>query len=69
VRYFRKHHGPLQAGLLRRFLLATCVYQLAREGLKWLVGHKRPLRAERVRAYWQVLRSGLRTPRSDECRR
>ena len=23
-----------------------------REGLKWLVGHKRPLRAERMRAYW-----------------
>jgi len=69
VRYFRKHHGPLQAGLLRRFLLATYVYQLAREGLKWLGGHKRPLRAERVRAYWLVLRSGLRTPRSDGCRR
>ncbi len=60
VRYFRKHHGALQAGLLRRFLLATYLYQLVREGAKWLVGHKRPLRAERVRAYRQVLRSGLR---------
>ncbi len=62
VRYFRKHHGSLQAETLRCFLLATYVYQLAREGLKWLVGHKRPMRAERVRAYRQVLRSGLRTP-------
>ncbi len=60
VRYFRKHHGALRAELLRRFLLATYVYQLVREGSKWLVGHKRPLRAERVRAYRQVLRSGLR---------
>jgi GT2 family glycosyltransferase len=60
VRYFRKHHGTLQAEALRWFLLATYVYQLGREGLKWLVGHRRPLRAERVKAYRQVLRSGLR---------
>jgi len=62
VRYFRKHHGTFRAEALRWFLLATYVYQVAREGLKWLVGHKRPLRAERIRAYLQVLRSGLRTP-------
>jgi N-acetylglucosaminyl-diphospho-decaprenol L-rhamnosyltransferase len=62
VRYFRKHHGWFQGEALRCFLLLTYVYQLGREGLKWLIGHKRPLRAERVRAYWQVLRSGLRVP-------
>ncbi len=60
VRYFRKYHGAFQAGLVRWFVLATFVYQLAVEGLKWLVGHKRSLRASRVRAYIQVLRSGLR---------
>lgn len=60
VRYFHKHHGSLQGKALRWFLLATYVYQLAREGLKWLVGHKRSVRAERVRAYRQVLQSGLR---------
>jgi GT2 family glycosyltransferase len=60
VRYFRKHHGRWQAGALRWFLLATYAYQLLREAAKWLVGHKRPLRAERVRAYRQVLASGLR---------
>ena len=60
VRYFRKHHGAFQAEALRWFLLLTYVYQAAREGLKWLVGHKRPVRAERVQAYRQVLRSGLR---------
>ena len=61
VRYFRKVHGPVQGELVRAFLLATYLYQVVREGLKWLVGHKRPLRAERMRAYCQVLRSGLRT--------
>ena len=60
VRYFRKHHGAFQAEVLRWFLLITYVYQMAREALKWLVGHKRAMRAERVRAYRQVLRSGLR---------
>ena len=38
------------ATLLRAFLLSTYAYQLLREGTKWLVGHKRPLRAERIRA-------------------
>jgi len=60
VLYFRKHYGRWPAELLRLFLMATYVYQLVLESLKWLVGHKRPLRAERVRAYWQVLKSGLR---------
>jgi GT2 family glycosyltransferase len=60
VRYFRKHHGNLQAGALRWFLLLTYRYQMARERLKWLVGHKRPLREERIQAYRQVLSSGLR---------
>jgi N-acetylglucosaminyl-diphospho-decaprenol L-rhamnosyltransferase len=60
VRYFRKYHGAFQAEALRWFLLLTYAYQVAREALKWLIGHKRSLRAERVRAYRQVLRSGLR---------
>jgi hypothetical protein len=58
VRYFRKHHGALQAEMVRWFLLATTLFQLIREGLKWLAGHKRSLRAERVKAYASVLRSG-----------
>jgi N-acetylglucosaminyl-diphospho-decaprenol L-rhamnosyltransferase len=62
VRYFRKHHGASRAGILRWFLLSTYVYQMGREGLKWLLGHRRPMRAERIRAYRQVLRSGLRMP-------
>lgn len=65
VRYFRKHHGLLQGSVLRGFLLATYAYQLMREGLKWLAGHKRPLREERLGAYWQVLKSGLWTPSTE----
>lgn len=63
VRYFAKYHGRLAAEGLRLFLLATYVWQLLEEGLKWLLGHKRPLRASRVQAYWTVLRSGLRPPK------
>lgn len=60
VRYFRKHHGDLVGFLIRLILLSNYAWQLGLEAAKWLVGHKRPLRAERVRAYWAVLRSGLK---------
>ena len=59
IRYFRKHHGLWQAEVLRSFILSTYLYQLIAEALKWLVGHKRPLRAMRVKSYWQVLESRL----------
>jgi N-acetylglucosaminyl-diphospho-decaprenol L-rhamnosyltransferase len=59
VRYFRKHHGALTAGVLRAALLAMYAWQLALEAFKGALGHKRTLRRERVRAYWRVLRSGL----------
>ncbi len=60
IRYFRKHHGSGIALALRIFLLANYTVQLVLEGAKGMVGHKRALRAERVQAYWQVLRSGLK---------
>ncbi len=60
VRYFRKYHGARAAEALRLFLLAGFAVQLGLEAAKWLAGHKRDLRAARVRAYAQVLRSGLR---------
>lgn len=59
VYYFRKYHGALAGELLRVFLLGTYVLQLGLEAGKWLVGHKRAMRSERIRAYVQVLRSGL----------
>ncbi|HEX6384099.1 MAG TPA: glycosyltransferase family 2 protein [Anaerolineae bacterium] len=60
LRYFRKYHGRLAAAALRAVLLANYTWQLALEATKGLLGHKRPLRWQRVKAYWQVLRSGLR---------
>ncbi len=59
IRYFRKYHGALVATSLRVFLLTDYSYQLFTETAKWLIGHKRPLRRQRMRAYWQVLKSGL----------
>ena len=61
VRYFRKHHGRIAGEALRWFLLGNYAWQLGLEGAKWLLGHKRPLRAERIASYWQVIRSGLRS--------
>ncbi len=60
VRYFRKYHGRFVAETLRLFLLLNYVWQLMLEATKWLIGHRRPLRSQRIAAYWQVLRSGLR---------
>jgi GT2 family glycosyltransferase len=60
LRYFRKHHGRVAASVLRVFLLANYAWQLVLEGLKGILGSKRALRRQRVRAYYDVLRSGLR---------
>ncbi|GIL15174.1 MAG: glycosyl transferase [Chloroflexota bacterium] len=60
ARYFKKHHGALQGELLRYFLLSMFAYQWLEEGAKYLAGHKRVLRAERMKAYAQVLASGLK---------
>jgi len=60
VRYYRKYHGPLAAEALRWFLLGNFAVQLVLEWAKGLVGHKQELRAKRVEAYGQVLKSGLR---------
>ncbi len=60
LRYFRKYHGRWATAVLRLFLLLNYVWQLQLEVVKGLLGHKRPLRWQRVKAYWQVIRSGLR---------
>lgn len=64
VRYFRKYHSAVAAEALRWFLLANYAWQMGVEGAKWLVSHKRPLRAQRIAAYRQVLRSGLRSQKA-----
>jgi GT2 family glycosyltransferase len=60
LRYFRKFHGWLPAQVLRLFLLISYLWQIAVESLKSALGHKRSLRQERIQAYWQVVRSGLK---------
>lgn len=60
VRYFRRFHGAAAAHLLRIFLLLSYVWQIMLEAGKALLGHKAPMRRERIRQYWQVLRSGLK---------
>ncbi|MFK7802617.1 MAG: glycosyltransferase family 2 protein [Anaerolineae bacterium] len=60
LRYFRKYHGIVASGLIRMVLLANFVSQILIEGSKWLFGHRRDLRKQRIQAYWQVVCSGLR---------
>ncbi len=60
VRYFKKHHGILQGELLRYFLLGTFAFQTLEESAKYAAGHRRELRAQRIAAYRQVLKSGLK---------
>jgi hypothetical protein len=54
--YTRKYFGPGWAMGLRLFLWATFAFQWTEESLKWLVGHRRTLRRERMVAYGRVLR-------------
>lgn len=60
VRYLKKHHGALQGEILRFFTLSLFVWRLMQEGAKYAVGHKREMRAQRVKAYRQVLANGLK---------
>jgi hypothetical protein len=52
--------GDFVAETVRAALMIGYAVMLVREGGKWLAGHRRPLRAARLRSYWQALRSGLR---------
>lgn len=56
LRYTRKYFGRGWTSLLRLFLWLTFAFQWAEECLKWLLGHRRALRRERMRAYAEVLR-------------
>jgi N-acetylglucosaminyl-diphospho-decaprenol L-rhamnosyltransferase len=59
VRYVRKWHGAFPASVLRLFLLSQYSWQIALESAKGLLGSKRDLRRQRVKVYWQVIRTGL----------
>lgn len=60
ILYFKKHHGPLTGELLRHWLLFHYRYEWSVEAVKWLLGHKRALRQQRMQMYAQVLQSRLR---------
>jgi len=59
VRYWRKWFGPRWSEALRRYLLLEYRGQILLERAKWLVGHKRPLRKQRIDVYREVIQSGL----------
>lgn len=61
VRYWRKWFGPRWAEALRRYLLLEFHVQVALERAKWLLGHRRDLRRQRIAAYHEVIASGLRS--------
>jgi len=60
LRYFRKYHGRFPTALLRIILLINYAWQLMLEVGKGLLGNRRSLRWQRAKAYWHVLRSGLK---------
>jgi N-acetylglucosaminyl-diphospho-decaprenol L-rhamnosyltransferase len=60
VHYFRKWHGAWQASVLRLFLLSQYLWQIGLESAKGLLGSQRELRRQRVKVYWQVVRTGLK---------
>ncbi|MDQ4078270.1 MAG: glycosyltransferase family 2 protein [Chloroflexota bacterium] len=60
--YTEKWHGTRLAALLRFWLLFLFMVEWLKEAAKWLLGHKRPLRAERIREYGQLLRSFFHLP-------
>lgn len=59
VRAQRVIHGGANARIVAGALRLNYAVHIARESLKWLVGHRRDLRAQRVRGYWSLLRSDL----------
>jgi N-acetylglucosaminyl-diphospho-decaprenol L-rhamnosyltransferase len=60
ARYFRLHEGKAVGSVVRLYLLGMYAAQTISEGAKWLLGHKRSLRARRLRMYRQVFSSRLK---------
>jgi len=56
VRYAALHHGRAAALLVDAGIRAQFALELVLEAAKWALGHKRALRAERVRGHWAVVK-------------
>jgi len=54
-----RQYGPWIGAAARAGLVADQTVRLGREGAKWLLGHKREMRAARIAAAWLTLRALL----------
>ncbi len=57
LRFARMRYGAGFALLLKRFVVAAYSMELAIEAGKWLLGHRRALRSQRIVAYLALLRA------------
>ncbi len=57
MRYFRKFHGPVAAGVLRLALISFFAGEWLLEGGKRILGSRPELRRQRMAAYGQVCRA------------
>jgi GT2 family glycosyltransferase len=56
VRYMRRFEGPVAGAIVREALRMMYGVEWGIEALKWVVGHRRELRRERMGCYGRVLR-------------
>lgn len=57
LRYIRMQHGRTLEQLVRLFLRGAYGLELGLETTKWLLGHRRALRRQRMDTYWALLGS------------
>jgi N-acetylglucosaminyl-diphospho-decaprenol L-rhamnosyltransferase len=60
IKLARQLYGPSGEALARAAVVLNAVLLGGREALKWLVGHRRTLRGQRVAFYLHAAREGLR---------
>jgi GT2 family glycosyltransferase len=63
ILYYEKYFGPRWAAFMRALFLWNFRGQWGIEAAKWLLGHKRELRARRMAVYREVLATRLRPER------
>jgi N-acetylglucosaminyl-diphospho-decaprenol L-rhamnosyltransferase len=63
VLLIERMYGSRQAAFTRWALLTGYLLHIAREGLKWMLGHRRDLRRQRIAFYRRAIRDGLRADR------
>lgn len=60
ILYFRKYFGAGWAAVIRLFLLMNFAWLLFEQATRYAIGFRYEARRQRMQAYWQVLKSGLR---------